>query len=416
MKWGVGLAVGNKRSIAAIARPDSELVTLERESVLHHAPDGTVQLGGTAAGSTGLRGFLDRVGTEDTDNFSEHMTRGEELVATAMYCLVKEVRTLTDQNVNISAVIPAGWSSDSVDVLRGALDSMNLDGVELISEDEASAAWLADPDADDRAARGAAALAAPFSITSTCPEPQPTEFAEPENTPEELPPFVLIEPEPESGVEAPVTKEPSIDGWLNRQWRSERRPIIAAAAAAVFLTVSGCAAAVIIGHTPTISAPGILDAQSSLSPGTDTAATPTSSSGTGTQSATSPPPEVPALGAQPTAQSWASEAESTSSESQPIPVSPGTGTEKSTTANVPAQQGSPITIQIDPLRIENLPPVVGPLDPVDPDTPDTPAVTDPTDTQTTPTQPSNATDTTDPVVPNPDMPVMPSAPRPGMPS
>ena len=41
MKWGVGLAVGNKRSIAAIARPDSELVTLERESVLHHAPDGT---------------------------------------------------------------------------------------------------------------------------------------------------------------------------------------------------------------------------------------------------------------------------------------------------------------------------------------------------------------------------------------
>ncbi|MBQ7805951.1 MAG: hypothetical protein IJ372_15160, partial [Rhodococcus sp.] len=107
MKWGVGLAVGNKRSIAAIARPDSELVTLERESVLHHAPDGTVQLGGTAAGSTGLRGFLDRVGTDDTDNFSEHMTRGEELVATAMYCLVKEVRTLTDQNLNISAVIPA---------------------------------------------------------------------------------------------------------------------------------------------------------------------------------------------------------------------------------------------------------------------------------------------------------------------
>ncbi len=203
---------------------------------------------------------------------------------------------------------------------------------------------------------------------------------------------------------------------LNRQWRSERRPIIAAAAAAVFLTVSGCAAAVIIGHTPTISAPRILDAQSSLSPGTDTAATPTSSSGTGTQSATSPPPEVPALGAQPTAQSWASEAESTSSESQPIPVSPGTGTEKSTTANVPAQQGSPITIQIDPLRIENLPPVVGPLDPVDPDTPDTPAVTAPTDTQTTPTQPSNPTDTTDPVVPNPDMPVMPLAPRPGMPS
>lgn len=212
MKWGVGLAVGNKRSIAAIARPDSELVTLERESVLHHAPDGTVQLGGTAAGSTGLRGFLDRVGTDDTDNFSEHMTRGEELVATAMYCLVKEVRTLTDQNLNISAVIPAGWSSDSVDVLRGALDSMNLDGVELISEDEASAAWLADPDADDRAARGAAALAAPFSITSTCPEPQPTDFAEPEDTPEEFPPFVLIEPEPESGVEAPVTKEPSIDG------------------------------------------------------------------------------------------------------------------------------------------------------------------------------------------------------------
>lgn len=55
-------------------------------------------------------------------------------------------------------------------------------------------------------------MAAPFSITSTCPEPQPTDFAEPEDTPAEFPPFVLIEPEPESGVEAPVTKEPSIDG------------------------------------------------------------------------------------------------------------------------------------------------------------------------------------------------------------
>ncbi|EQM31351.1 hypothetical protein [Rhodococcus erythropolis] len=137
MKWGVELAVGNKRSIAAIAKPDSEPVILERESVLHHAPDGTVQLGETALGSTGLRGFLDRVGTDDTDNFSEHMTRGEELVATAMYCLVKEVRTLTDQNLNISAVIPAGWSNDSVDALRGALDSMDLDGVELIPEEKA---------------------------------------------------------------------------------------------------------------------------------------------------------------------------------------------------------------------------------------------------------------------------------------
>ena len=415
MKWGVELAVGNKRSIAAIAKPDSEPVILERESVLHHAPDGTVQLGETALGSTGLRGFLDRVGTDDTDNFSEHMTRGEELVATAMYCLVKEVRTLTDQNLNISAVIPAGWSSDSVDALRGALDSMDLDGVELIPEEKASAAWLADPDADDSAARGAAALAAPYSITSTCSEPEPTDLAEPEDTLEEFPPFVLIEPEPESGVEVPGTKAPSVDGWLNRQWRSERRPIIAAAAAAVFLTVSGCAAAVIIGHTPTISAPGILDAQSPLPTGT-TPATAASQPGTVSHSATSLPSEVPALGAQPTAQSWSSEAESTSPESQPIPASPGTGTEKSTTANVPAQQGSPITIQLDPLRIENLPPVVGPLNPVDPATPDTPAVTDPTDAQTTPTQPSNPTDTTDPVVPNPDMPVMPLAPRPGMPS
>src|SRR3546814_7827840 len=112
-------------------------------------PDGTVQLGETALGSTGLRGFLDRVGTDDTDNFSEHMTRGEELVATAMYCLVKEVRTLTDQNLNISAVIPAGWSSDSVDALRGALDSMDLDGVELIPEEKASAAWLADPRSEE---------------------------------------------------------------------------------------------------------------------------------------------------------------------------------------------------------------------------------------------------------------------------
>ena len=420
MNWGVGLAVGNKRSIAAIAKPDSELVTLERESVLHHAPDGTVQLGETATGSAGLRGFLDRVGTDDTDNFSEHMTRGEELVATAMYCLVKEVRALTEHNLDISAVIPAGWSSDSVDALRVALDSMDLDGVELIPEEDASAAWAADPDADDSAARGAAALAAPFSITTACSEsdacsePEPTALSEPEETPEEFPPFVLIEPEPESDVEATVTKAARVGSWHSRQWQSERRPIIAAAAAAVFLTVSGCAAAVIIGHTPTVPAPGILDAQSHLSPGA-TPATAASPSGAVSQTATSLPPEVPALGAQPTTQWWSPEADPTSSASQPTPESPRASAEKSTTANAPVQQGSPITVQIDPLRIENLPPVVRPLDPVDPPTPDTPTVTDPTDTQTTPTQPSNPTDTTDPAVPNPDMPAMPVAPRPGMP-
>ncbi|MGW6658716.1 hypothetical protein [Rhodococcus sp. NPDC055024] len=412
MNWGVGLAVGNKRSIAAIAKPDSVLVTLERESVLHHAPDGTVQLGETATGSAGLRGFLDRVGTDDIDNFSEHMTRGEELVATAMYCLVREVRALTEHNLDISAVIPAGWSSDSVDALRVALDSMDLDGVELIPEEDASAAWLADPDADDSAARGAAALAAPFSITTACSEPEPTALFEPEETPEEFPPFVLIEPEPESDVEATVTKAASVDSWRSRQWQSERRPIIAAAAAAVFLTVSGCAAAVIIGHTPTVPAPGILDAQSPLAPGT-TPTTAASPSGAVSQSATTLPSEVPVLGAQPTAQWWSSEAESTSSESQPTPESPRASAEKSTTANAPVQQGSPITVQIDPLRIEHLPPVVRPLDPA---TPDTPTVTDPTDTQTTPTEPSNPTVTTDPVVPNPDMPAMPVAPRPGMPS
>ncbi|GAA3169799.1 hypothetical protein GCM10020255_057720 [Rhodococcus baikonurensis] len=91
-----------------------------------------------------------------------------------MYCLVKEVRTLTEQSPNISAVIPAGWSNDSVAALRDALDSMDLDGVDLIPEEEASAAWLADPEAADSAARGAAALAAPFAIAPTPNPNQPT--------------------------------------------------------------------------------------------------------------------------------------------------------------------------------------------------------------------------------------------------
>jgi len=301
MKWGVGLAVGNKQSIAAIAKPDSAPMILERESVLHHAPDGTVQLGGTATGSAGLRGFLDRVGTDDTDNFSEHMTRGEELVATAMYCLVKEVRTLTDQSPNIC--------------------------------------------------------------------------------------------------------------WLNRQWQSERRPIIVAAVAAVFLTLSGCAAALVIGHTSTVPAPRILDAQSPVSPGTtpDTAPSP---SGGASQSATSLPSQVPALGVRPTTP-WSPEPESLSPDPLPTSEIPRVGVEKSPTGTATVQQGSPITVQIPPLRIENLPSAVGPLDPV---TPDNPTATDPTNTQSTPTQPSNPTDTTDPAAPNPDMPVMPVAPRPGMPS
>ncbi|MGG7102275.1 hypothetical protein [Rhodococcus sp. 24CO] len=238
MTWGVGLDVGNTRCTAVIAVPDAEPVIIDHESVLHHAPDGTIALGTADTHSPGVRRFLDRV-TTDNEAAASQRTRGEELVATALYCLVAEVHSLTDQPLRIVAAIPPNFSARSVATLRTALDNMDLDYIELAPHSETIDACdlyfdITDSDITDsdittgeRSARGAAILAVPRAPVTAVPDIEQV-------------------PEPEDA--------------LTTQDAPSRRPVYVAAAVAGLLTAAACALAVFIGSAPTTQVPEIRDA------------------------------------------------------------------------------------------------------------------------------------------------------------
>ena len=228
MTWGVGLDVDNTRCTAVIAAPDAEPVIIDLESVLHHSPDGTVALGAAHTPSPGVRRFLDRV-TTDYDTAAIQRTRAEELVATALYCLVAEVRSRTDQPLRIVAAIPPNFSARSVATLRTVLDNMDLDYVELTPQSETIDAH--DPDTDisvgERSARGAAILALPAAPVTAGPD-------------------VAQMPEAEETL---ITKD-----------ASNRRPVYLAAVVAGLLTAGACVLAALIGNSPATQVPEIRDA------------------------------------------------------------------------------------------------------------------------------------------------------------
>ncbi|OYD71819.1 hypothetical protein [Rhodococcus sp. OK302] len=245
MNWGVGLYVGNTYCTAVIAAPDAAPVVIEHESVLHHAPDGTIELGEVETNSPGVRRFLDRVPSDSDTTTPSHRTRGEDLVATALYCLVQEVSELTDQPLSVIAAIPPNFTPASVELLRIALDNMDLDHVELIPQSDALDACDSDPytSTGECAARGAAILAVPVSDIPLS-DVADSDMANSNVTgPGEELSDIPIQSEPVELSEA----HPS------------RRPLVIATSIAGLLTAAGCAVAIFIGYTPTTQVPEIHD-------------------------------------------------------------------------------------------------------------------------------------------------------------
>ncbi|MDI9915091.1 hypothetical protein [Rhodococcus sp. IEGM 1379] len=245
MNWGVGLYVGNTYCTAVIAAPDAAPVVIEHESVLHHAPDGTIQLGEVETNSPGVRRFLDKVSSDSDTTTSTHRTRGEDLVATAVYCLVQEVHEFTNQPLSVIAAIPPNFTPASVQLLRIALDNMDLDHVELIPQSDALGACDSDPytSTGECAARGAAILALPVSGIPLSDVADSDVTDSDVKAPVEQLSDIPIEAEPVELSEA----------------RPSRRPLVIAASVAGLLTAAGCAVAIFIGYTPTTQIPEIRD-------------------------------------------------------------------------------------------------------------------------------------------------------------
>lgn len=150
MSVGVGLKVGTTVSAVAVTsaegiRPDPEPV--ERLTHLHLHSDGTATLGVRDPGAgecSSFSGFVDRVGDPAGVRAEDGaLSRAEDLVATAMECLLADAAPLVgDAPATVAAAHPTEWSPATVAVLRNALDYVGLRHVALISDAEAVAAWF----------------------------------------------------------------------------------------------------------------------------------------------------------------------------------------------------------------------------------------------------------------------------------
>lgn len=160
MTTGVGLTVGDSVSTAVVTASGTDVRTIEHPSVLFTAPDGTVQLGDPGTESTGaVRDFLARVGEPAGIEYAGSLTRAEDLVATAMFCLFREASDGLTGTVKVTATHPSGWAPEIVTKLRESLDYMGLGEATLIAESVALTASAESP------AHGAALLAAGLALT-----------------------------------------------------------------------------------------------------------------------------------------------------------------------------------------------------------------------------------------------------------
>lgn len=140
MATGVGLHIAEHACTAAVVGDDGDPHFIIREPILHMSEDGDAMLGGAAAppGYTQtITGFISAVGdpagvaVDDGEAY-----RGEDLLATAMFCLINLTADHLNGPAEFYATHPGGWPATQVFALRGALDYLGLKSVALIGEDE----------------------------------------------------------------------------------------------------------------------------------------------------------------------------------------------------------------------------------------------------------------------------------------
>ena len=150
MSVGVGLRVGTTVSSVAVTSPTPgrpDPAPIERFTAVHLHSDGTATLGDhdvVDGHTSSFTGFVDRLGHSGGVRANDgSLSRAEDLVATAMECLLADAASLIgDTPYTAVATYPTDWPSSTVAVLRNALDYVGLRHVSLVSDAEAAAAWF----------------------------------------------------------------------------------------------------------------------------------------------------------------------------------------------------------------------------------------------------------------------------------
>lgn len=307
MATGVGLRVADDECTAVIVTDgDEEPRHIVRASVLHMSDDGDAELGGNppAGDAHSISGFVSAVGdpagipVDDGEAY-----RAEDLVATALFCLINLAAEHLSGPAEFYATHPAHWPAEYVRSLRDALDYLGLRSVLLVSEGELPSA---ETGADGRsfahdAARGALAAVLATPAGATPPDPStaenstvdtvvipavPAADALPQAYSAAIPisePTLVAEAEPEAEkpAQAPVPAK-----------ESKRIPLLIAGAAAIGLVLGGIVVALLFRDGAETPVPPLPDAKSEP---TSVSPAPPPPLITSTTPATTEPPEPPVV-------------------------------------------------------------------------------------------------------------------------
>lgn len=360
MATGVGLFIGGSESIAAIVTTgrESNPVFVLRESVLHMSTDGAAVLGGTADAGYGhtISDFVSFVGSpagivvDDSEPY-----RAEDLVATALFCLINLATDYLSGPAEFHAAYPAHWPDEYVALLREALDYLGLRSVVLAP---AAPGDATQPIASaDKQVALSAALAAHTAVMSTPAGSTPPDVGPSTNsalTTTELPPLAPAFNEAQAysaalplSSDLPTEAEPRMrhdaapptliqsssqatSGAASTS-KSRRNVMVLAAAAAVLLALGGISAFVAVNA-------------SSDGGGEDAKAATSSSQVTTTPLPPLPPPPAPAPVAAPVTQKVAPKrpvAPIHSPTPAKPPPPPPTSSTATTTTTSPSSPGYP---------------------------------------------------------------------------
>ncbi|WP_216894321.1 hypothetical protein, partial [Nocardia alni] len=298
MATGVGLRIAEDECLAAIVSngggsgallPQPPLFVV-REPILYMSDDGDTELGGDPPeGNThSITGFVAAVGDPAGIPVDEgEAYRAEDLVATALFCLIDLAAAHLAGPAEFYAVHPAHWPAAQVLALRDALDYLGLRSVALVSE-----AILPDAETGREYAAAAArsALAAVLSTPAGATPPDPTRAENPMESTDILPalatpenaqaysaaipveglaravaadrivaPEVAESPEPNATEVAPTVVPPA---------PRRRTPALIAAAAVLGLLLGGAGVGIALSSHSTTPAPSTPDAHSDFTPTT----------------------------------------------------------------------------------------------------------------------------------------------------
>ncbi|WP_327095090.1 hypothetical protein OIE68_34275 [Nocardia vinacea] len=276
MATGVGLRIAEDNCTAAIVTDNGEPTFIVRESILHMSDDGDTVLGGPApAGHThSITGFASAVGDPAGISVDAgEAYRAEDLVATALFCLINVTAEHLNGAAEFYATYPAGWPSEYVLSLRDALDYLGLKSVLLVSEGDLPGSDAVAPENAYAYDAARAALAAVLATPAGATPPDPSNAENSTVVTDVIPAVPTPEVQPQAysaamPVAAPLVAPTAVEATTPEPppaatpKKDRGTPLLIAVAVGIGLILGGIGVAVLFRDPGSTPVPPVRDAKS----------------------------------------------------------------------------------------------------------------------------------------------------------